>query len=820
MTKQLKFAAAVLGALSVSVTHAQAQQVLEGIVIDIPAAPGGGTIQIDKVPGGVTLVDSETIAENGRNDIQDVLSKKVPGVLLIDAGGSNIRSQLDYRGFGAGSITGFPQGMAVYQNGIRVNEVFGDVVNWDLIPTNGISDIAVVSGNPVYGLNALGGAAVIRMKDGFEFQGVEIEGKFGSYGYKEVGTQIGIQSGPWAFYFAGQHIDEDGWRDFSPAEADRMYADLGAKGSKVEAHINLTWAKTSAGVTAATPQELLDISYDRTFTSPQVTDLEVLMPSINAKVDVTETLQVSGLAYYRRFKSSVIDGNVLEAEGCGEVTEEALEDALGREPTAAEINTVLTNNGLSDENLCSEEDVDGDSVQNLALEALRLANGELIEEDDVGEEPFGVIDRINQKAESWGGSLQAVEKMQLFNRPNQFLVGVSYDRGNVRYKTSSELGVIGPRYVVQGSGIILTDDDFAPRDVDVDTEYLGVYFTNTMDVTDALAVTVGGRFNYAKVDLVDLTGNFDGITSNHTFERFNPNVGATYKFMPGLQVFAGYSESNRAPTPAELACANPDNPCPIESFLTDDPPLDQVVSRTVEAGVRGELNSSSGDQKFTYGVGYFRTENEDDILFVNSNVTGRGFFFNGGNTLRQGIEARMSYAWQEKFSLYASYAYVHATYLDDLEFQSPAHPLAGPCSSDPEEEICIQVKAGDKLSNIPAHRFKAGFEYMITDKWMFGADLIASGGQYLLGDEINALEKTDAYARVDLKTTYQVTEQVQLFGFVNNVFDTQYGLFGTLFEADEAPVTEDLPAGFEFNNPRSIVPAAPVAAYGGMKVRF
>ncbi|MCH9808069.1 MAG: TonB-dependent receptor [Alphaproteobacteria bacterium] len=824
LSKKLRLVALSTAAIIAPVSAALAQEVLEGIVIDIPAAPGGGVIPIDKVPGGVTVVDSETISGNTRNDIQDVLSKKVPGVLLIDAGGSNVRSQLDYRGFGAGSITGFPQGLAVYQNGIRVNEVFGDVVNWDLIPSNGISDITVVSGNPIYGLNALGGAGVIRMKDGFEFQGVEIEGKFGSYGYKEIGTQIGISSGPWALYFAGQHIDEDGWRDFSPTSVDRMYADLGAKGSRVEAHFNLTWAKTSAGVTAATPEELLNIDHARTFTSPQVTDLEVLMPSVNAKVDVTETLTVSGLAYYRRYKSSVIDGNVLEAEGCGEVAAEALgfdDDNLtpGQQETIA---GVLARNNVTDENICAEEGVEGDTPANLALEALAMANGELIEEDDVGDEPFGIIDRINQKAESWGGSLQAVEKMQVFSRPNQFLVGVSYDKGSVRYKTSSEIGTIEDRYVVDGADIIVTEpDDFTGRDVDVETEYIGVYFSNTLDVTDALAVTVGGRFNHASVDLVDLTGEFDGITSSHSFDRFNPNVGATYKFIPGFQVYGGYSEANRAPTPAELACANPDNPCPIESFLTDDPPLDQVISRTVEAGVRGELNSTSGDQKFTYGVGYFRTLNQDDIVFVNSNVTGRGFFLNGGDTLRQGIEARATYSWKERLSLYAGYAWVRATFEDALEFQSPAHPFAGPCSNGGDDDICIQVQPGDRLTNIPEHRFKAGFEYMITQKWMFGADMIASTGQFHLGDEINVLPKVGGYTRVDLKSTYQVTDEVQLFGIVNNVFDRRYGLFGTLFEADEAP-TE--PAGqgpnFQFNNPRSIVPSAPVSAYGGVKVRF
>jgi iron complex outermembrane receptor protein len=781
------------------VADALAQEVLEGIVIDIPAAPGGGAIAIEKVPGGVTTLDSDEIAKNTRSDVQNVLAKNVPGVLLVDAGGSNIRSQLDYRGFGAGSITGFPQGLAVYQNGIRVNEVFGDVVNWDMIPSNGISDITIVSGNPVFGLNALGGGSVITMKDGFEFQGVEIEGKFGSFGYKEIGTQIGVESGPWALYFAGQHIDEDGWRDFSPAEVDRMYVDLGAKGSKVEAHFNLTWAKSSAGVVAATPEDLLNIGYERTFTSPQVTDLEVLMPSVNAKVEATETLTFSGLAYYRRLKSNVIDGNVLEGESCGEVQDENPGVGFERD--------------FNRNNICSEE------IEGNLISQLRDANGNPVTQNAVGDDPYGVIDRIDQFAESWGGSLQAVEKSELFNRPNQFLVGVSYDKGSVNYKTSSEVGSIGDRFVVNGSGITIAEpDDFTGRNVDIETEYVGVYFTNTLDVTDALAITVGGRFNYANVDLVDLTGEFDGITSNHTFERFNPNVGATYKVMEGLTVFAGYSEANRAPTPAELACANPNNPCPVESFLTDDPPLDQVVSRTVEAGFRGKMTSTAGDQRFDWGLGYFRTENEDDILFVSSGTTGRGFFLNGGNTLRQGIEAKASYSWNDKLSLYAGYSFIHATYQDAIELQSPSHPQGIPCSGDPGV-TCINVRKGDQLSNVPQHRFKAGFEYMITQKWMFGADLIASGGQYHLGDEINVLPKVGGYTRVDLKSTYQVTDEVQLFGIVNNVFDRRYGLFGTLFEADEAPA-EIVSPSFSFNNPRSIVPSAPVAAYGGVKVRF
>lgn len=782
--------------ISVSVSAADAQEVLAPIDVTAIAPGGGAEIPVDKYPGGLSSITAEDIQKAGSTSVQDTLQKKVPGVTLIDASGNNLRQQLDYRGFGAGSITGFPQGIAVYQNGVRINEVFGDVVNWDLIPSNAIDSLSIQSGNPIYGLNAIGGGANVRMKDGFTFQGVEIDAMAGSYGRRQISTQIGIQSGPWAFYFAGEKIDETGWRDFSPADVQRMYADLGAKGSKVEAHFNLTWADSSAGVVAASPEELLDVGYARTFTSPQETEIEALMPSFNATVDVTDTFKVSGLAYYRRYKSSVIDGNVLEGEECGEVSAE----------------TGIPLNGLDPEAICSEEIEDGQ------LQALSGRNGVPLDGDDFNE-PFGVIDRINQKAESFGFNLQGVEKSDVFGMKNQIVVGTSYDRGNVRYGTSSEFGEIGRRYVVKGSGIILDEpDDFAGRDVDVNTEYFGLYFTDTLDLTDKLALTFGGRYNHASIDLKDLSGEFPGITSNHTFERFNPNVGATYKFTPGLSVYGGYSEANRAPTPAELACANPDNPCPIESFLTDDPPLDQVVSRTFELGARGTLTSfgASATQTLNWTVGLFSTENEDDILFVSSNRTGRGFFFNAGDTRRQGVEVGLDYN-NGPLTIYGGYSYIEATYRTPNEFQSPANPFATPCSGDPDSD-CINVAKGDHLPNIPNHRFKAGFDYFVTPQWKVGADVVGASGQYLLGDEANHLPKTEAYARVDMHTSYDVTENIQFYGFVNNVFDSRYGLFGTLFEADEAPAS---PAGLdEFNNPRSIVPSQPVSAYGGVKVRF
>lgn len=766
---------------------------------------GNSEIAIEKVPGSVSTVSAATIAESGSNEPQDVLQKNVPGIILSDAGGNELRSQVDYRGFGAGSLNGFPQGLAVYQNGVRINEVFGDTVNWDILPKNAISDITVLSGNPIFGLNAIGGAVSVVTKDGFQFQGVEIEALFGSFGRKQVGVQVGQQSGPFALYFAGEAIDENGWRDFSPTEVKRGFVDLGFKKEGVEAHFNLTFGDSKAGIVAASPVELLEIDRARTFTSPQTTDIEVFMPSFNASVKVTETLTLSGLAYYRRLRSRVVDGNVAELEKCDEV--------IGENP-GADASGVTDGN-----NLCAEE------LEGNEIEQVEDAFGNPISPARIGALDFddvtlGAIDRIKTDSESFGFGLQAVDKRSILGFRNHFVVGASYDQGKVDYRTSSELGVIGDRFVVAGSGIIIAEpDDFASRRVAVDTKYIGVYALNAVDVTDQLTITFGGRFNYAKVDLEDLSGEFPEITSQHSFQRFNPTVGATYEIVPGITLFGGYSEANRAPTPAELACANPENPCPIESFLTDDPPLEQVVSKTFEVGLRGKMKSSDGWQRLDWGLSLFRTLNEDDILFVASSITGRGFFFNAGETLRQGVEASLKYKYGP-LSTYASYSYVEATYETPNEFSSPNNPFATPCVTVPEES-CINVEDGDSIPGIPNHRVKAGFDYRVTPRWKVGADVIYASGQHFFGDEANLLDKLGGYTRVDLSTSYDLTSNIQVFAFAKNVFDKNYGLFGTLFDAEEAPGDPVAP-GFSFNpdQPRSIVPGAPVSVYGGVKVKF
>jgi iron complex outermembrane receptor protein len=617
------------------------------------------------------------------------------------------------------------------------------------------------------------------MRDGFNFQGIESDTKFGSFGHKKQHLAVGARSGIWAAFVAGQIVDDNGFRDFSEAQIRRMYADLGVKNDGAEFHINYTGADNEVGVTSAAPVTLLEtLGWARSFTSPQTTDNNMSMVSLNGSVKATPDLTFSGVGYYRWFKQSHLDGNLSDFGRCA--------------------NGVA---GFSNPNraLC----LDGNTADDVVLDQ----NGN----------PLGVLG---------AGRL-------VLGHP------LSYDHGSVLYTASSELGFFGPGFVVSpfNPPVNLTaPDDLRPRRIGTTNDYVGVYFSNTTDLTKQLSLTLGGRWNCARIDILNenpAPTEEDKLTGTHKYYRFNPMAGATYLLAPGLTLYGGYSEANRAPTAAELACADPDAPCLIESFLTADPPLKQVVSRTFEAGLRGKLASLGGDQRLEWTAGLFRTENQDDIISISAS-TGRGYFKNAGDTLRQGVELGAEY--QDRYwDIYANYAYIDATFRTPNVLSSPNNTLGFDCTTglptnDDDAALCIQVEPGDHLPGIPRHRFKIGADYRVKHEWRIGGDLVAVSSQYFFGDEANLNPPLSGYAKVDVRSSYDITKDVQIYGLIDNLFDKHYGLFGNYFNqeaANNAAAAAGLPANFfgtfQPGNPQkneTLVPGLPRAYYGGIKIKF
>jgi iron complex outermembrane receptor protein len=798
LTKLRALKSALLLTCAVLPGVAAAQDTLQTIeVVGVSPVPGG-EIDKEKVPSNVQTIDAHDLVSSKSPSLLDGMVQYLPGVSLSDHSGNQFQRNLDYRGFTASPVPGTPQGIAVYQNGNRINEAFGDVVNWDLIPQMAIARMTIMPNNPLFGLNATGGALSIEMKNGFTYHGTEAELSGGSYGRISGGAQSGYQDGNIAAYVAADSTYDRGWRDFSSSsQVRRMYVDLGARGDQTEFHVSFTGADNKLGAAAATPVELLNQRWSSVYTWPQSTHLQLAFLQTNAKWTPTDTFSVQANAYFRAYRASHVDGNGSDAQACDDGINLCIGDGV----------TALNQNGITPNTL----------APNSAI---------------------GEIDRNSTSSNSYGGSLQATNTSQLFGHDNHFVVGTSVDRGRSQFQTSSELGTIDQNFFVTGTGVFIDQPgaDITPVNLTATNTYIGVYATNTFDITSRLSFTAGGRFNYAQINLQDNTGANPLLTSNNNFQRFNPVVGLTYRITPNVTTYAGYSEANRAPTPLELGCADPAIPCQIDNFLIADPPLKQVVSHTIEAGVRGELSGGAAAAesplprkapakiiengwRLRWGVSVFRTENSDDIISVASAVVPNfGFFQNAGTTLRQGVEAKVDLSWN-RWTAYANYTFVDATYQSFLTLSGVNNPMA---TVDPVTgSSIINVVPGNHIPGIPAHRVKLGAEYAITDAWKLGADLNYFGSQYLVHDDSNLNPKVPAYWVVNLHTSYQITKNVQVFGLVQNLFNQHYYSAGTFF--DTGGYNNSTPGGpnlLTFNDPRTFLPGMPLAAYAGIKATF
>jgi iron complex outermembrane receptor protein len=764
----------------------------------------GSGVDRDKIPSTTYSVDAADFQRTYSPNVTDTLFQRIPGVTLSDPNGNGAQQEIRYRGFAASPTQGTPQGLAVYMNGIRINESFGDTVNWDLIPTNAIQRADVLTGNPIFGLNALGGAISMQMKNGFTWQGFEQEFQGGSYARAQGAMQYGAQSGNWSTYIAAQAMHDDGWRKASPTKLGRFYGDVGWRDDKAEFHIFSSVASTTFGVAAATPIQLLNLDWNSIYTTPQTTRNELAMVGVNGKYALTDTWSLQGNLYTRLFHQTHVDGNDADIERCS---------AASSFPNS----------------LCLEDDGFARPVPFVGAAALAFRNQFVILDannkpipcppgagNTCAPVPYGTIDRTDTQSKTFGGSLQATNDDKIFGHGNHFVVGGSIDNGNSAFNANSTLGFISPDLnigvnpAIPGNGSVihtLGNVGYTPVGINTKNTYYGLYFTDTFDITDKLAATAGGRHNIAKISVLDVMGSSPDLNSDSTFSRFNPVVGATYKIAPWITAYGSYSESNRAPTPLELGCSNPTKPCLLESFLVSDPPLQQVVGHTYEAGLRGTAPLWGGALQWKAGL--YRTDSNNDIVNLASFIQGRGFFQNVPQTRRQGAELSTEYK-SDRWLVYSGYSFIDATYRFTADIASPNNPMADANGN-------IHVVTGDRIPGIPQHQFKAGAEYLVSPEWKVGADMVAVGPQFFVGDDANQNPKLPGYVVVNLHTSYQATKNVTLFAVVNNLFNNKYALFGTYFEP-QGTAKAGLP--IVLTDQRTEVPGQPFSVYAGIRVKL
>ena len=739
-----------------------------------PVATPSTALEVDKVPSSINFVNTADIQRTNSLNVMDALQQNVAGVNISNVAGNEFQSNLEFRGFVASPVSGTPQGLAVYQNGVRINEAFGDTVNWDLIPTAAIKSIAVVTNNPAFGLNALGGAVTIQMKDGFNYHGVEWDTMGGSFGRIQSSLQWGKQADDWAVFGAVEAAHDEGYRFFGMSNVRRFYGDIGYRNDGNEFHLNMGLADNQFGAAATTPIELLQQNWAATYTTPQTTMNQVGYLNLTGKVEATPTWTIEGVAHYRAFTQQTQDGN-----------------PTGTQPCTADATLLCFGDGVTPANGLNGQQLSNPFPANAIL---------------------GENDRTFTNSNTGGFSLQATNTDQVFGHDNRFVIGTSFDASVTHFGASAELGTIDNNYIVSSSGILLglsgNPVQDGPVSLRATNQYTGFYALDTFDVTKAFSITAGGRFNDARISLQDELGIAPALNGNQAFDRFNPIIGGTYKITSNLTAYAGYSEANRAPTPLELECANPAMPCIIATFLVSDPPLKQVVSHTFEAGFRGNQDFSFG--RLEWKLGGFRATNTDDILAIPDPILqGFGFFQNVGDTRRQGIEAEAnlkSSAWQFR----ASYAFIDARFLDSL--------LLGSNSPFADSNGNIQVSPGNIIPTIPRHRIKAGFDYSVTDAFKVGGDALYVSSQYFVGDQSNQFQQLPGYAVFNVHTSYQIDKTYQVYGRIDNIFDNRYASYGTFFDTTQVPNFAN--GGAPFSDPRSLSPARPRTFYAGLKAKF
>jgi outer membrane receptor protein involved in Fe transport len=765
-----------LGAATILLSvAAAAQQTPEAPPLSLPtvevvgATPLlGSRVDRDKVPAETQVLTDQDISRNGYPQALRALNENVPGVTLDAAAGNPFQPNLVYHGFLASPLQGNPQGLAVYLNGARFNQPFGDTVNWDLIPDLAIDRIDVVGSNPVFGLNALGGALSVRMKNGFTYQGGELDLLGGSFAHYQGNLQYGVQHDNVAAYVAATGLHEGGWRDLQSSNLGNFYGDLGWRGNRGEVHINVTAAQTRLNGPGTSPVDLLAVAPSAQFTAPNLITNKYTQVNLTGSYDITDTTSLQGLAYYTYLLQKVYNGNVPNLSPCN--------DGSGF--------------------LCQAPGVFGTD-----------RNGNPIP-DFLNGGPYSDLDQQSTNTNGYGASLQVANHDELFGRPNQLIAGFSFDGAQTLFSSSTQIGGLSlSDRVFAGPGITIdqADGSVAPVRVGISDVYYGVFFTDTYDFTSQLSGNVAGRYNLAQIDLSDQLGST--LTGNHTYSRFNPAGGLTYKILPGLTAYASYADANRAPTPAELTCSSAASPCSLANFFTGDPNLQQVVSHTIEAGLRSQFRPLAGTT-VTSNIAYYRSTLNNDILFVNSPIQGRAFFQNVGTTLRQGVDLSLQ-AKTDRLLAWFAYSYIDATFQTGFTASSNNNPGADANGN-------IQIQPGNHLPGIPTNLWKLGVDYKVTDAWTVGGTGVAASGQFLFGDEANLTQKTPAYLVLNLHTSYQLAPHLQLFGLVENVLNTTYYTFATFSPTSSVPIVQAPGAA----NPRSYSPAAPIAGTVGVRLTF
>jgi outer membrane receptor protein involved in Fe transport len=754
------------------------------------------------------------------------MNRRLNSVYLNETQGNPFQPDVNYRGYTASPLLGTPEGISVYMDGLRLNQPFGDVVSWDLIPRIAISEMTLMPGsNPVFGLNTLGGALSLQSKDGSSKPGTTVQASGGMYGRRAVEFDHGwANSKGWNWYIAGNLFHEDGWRVASPTDVRQIFSKLGWQNAKTFLSVTFGYADNFLTGNGLQEQRFLARDYSGAYTIPDHTNNRAPYFNLTARHIVNSSMLFSGNAYYRYIRADTFNADL---------NDNSLDESL-YQLSAADIKA-LTAGGYTG------FPISGSNAQNTPFPYWRCI-AQALQKDDPDEKCNGLLTHTYTRQHNYGVAGQLVWNTAPHGRRNQLTGGFAWDRSTLGFQQAAQFGYLNPDRSVTPVDAYL-DGSTSANGTSVDTRVdlsgrvntWSLYATDTITLAPDLVLTLSGRFNRTTIhnrDLIDPGGGPGSLDGNDVYSRFNPSVGVTYSPVRFINVYGSYSEGSRVPTAIELGCADPNQPCKLPNAMAGDPPLQQVVTRTFEAGIRNGRES-----KWNWNAGWFRAVNHDDILFLASTQTGYGYFKNFGETLRQGFETSLNKRIH-RATLGGSYTYLSATYQSTETFDGASNSTNDAALSGAKGmDGVITVVPGDRIPLIPHHMLKAFADYEITSKISLHLNFIAVSSSYARGNE-NNLSQPDGvyylgpgtspgYGVVNFGAHYQASKRLQFFVQINNLLDHHYytaaQLGSTGFTNQGTFIARPLPAiNGEFPVVRAAfyAPGAPITVWGGIRLHF
>lgn len=738
--------------------------------------PGMG---IDRrlLPYPVQTAGERDLKQSSAGNLTEYMSQNLAGVNVNEVQGSPFQNDVTFRGFRASPLLGAPQGISVFLDGVRINEGFGDVINWDMLPEAAISNITLLPGaNPIYGLNTLGGALAFKTKSGLEHPGFEADLSLGSFGRKRLDFAYGKQfENGWHAFAAGTKFNENGWRDHSSGRLGNLFGKLGHSSDASSWEISVLHGSSALLGNGLLPDELYRSDRRSVYTHPDKTNNEVQQLAFNFQHRLDNNTELSTLAYGRRSKRNTISGDINPGyESYVEACEDGFDAASGLP-------------------------LDDDCVDD--------AGNPLSRDDALGLAP-AVLNQTSTRQTSHGLGLNLSRNAGA----HKLNFGASADRSKVAYAQFTQDAAFDDS---RGAIAIPAVAQTLAAAVRGDSWNAAVYASDTLALSNNTHLTASARYNIARVTNTLTNESGRQPTESFRYKKLNPALGIAHKLSRGLTAFANLSQNTRVPTVIELGCANPEQPCALPTGLQADPFLEQVTSRTIEAGARfnGAANSA-----LTASV--YQTANRNDILFLRAGATQLGYFDNFERTRHRGLDlsARTSLG---PVSARLSYSYLEATY------DANGSLFAG--------ERTVQVTPGTRIAGLPRHTLKVGLDWKASAHWMIGGGVVAVSSLVTQGNEDGLLENPEqgeplnkgnarvaGHALMNLRAAYKPYKQLEFYARINNALNRRYETYGVLAENlfPAGQLAQPALGTPEPESARFIAPGAPRSILVGMHYTF